>query len=134
MHYSKMPTSTTHELDPAALWSDRVTSHLTLVLLTIPSQPFTQSVNVPCLMVPIFLLNCTYANRHPHVPSPLLPQMLAACSNPSSVMRQQQAFDQLDTRSASRTAKRQLRRGGSTSLTAAAAGPRKARKGWMALF
>jgi hypothetical protein len=60
--------------------------------------------------------------------------MLAACSNPSSVMRQQQAFDQLDTRSVSRAAKRQVRRGNAAGVAAAAAGPRKQRKGWMALF
>jgi hypothetical protein len=64
----------------------------------------------------------------------MLPQMLAACSNPSSVMRQQQAFDQLDTISVSRAAKRQLRRGGPAGFTAGAAGTRKPRKGWMALF
>lgn len=67
-------------------------------------------------------------------------QMLAACSNPDSVMRQQLAFDQQDSKASGRsTAGRYLgSRGGASSRGfMSGKGQRacsKPRKGWMALF
>lgn len=58
-------------------------------------------------------------------------QMLSACSNPSSVMRQQLAFEQQDTKG--QTAHSKLSQGSRASKTLRS-GNSKPRKGWMALF
>jgi hypothetical protein len=67
--------------------------------------------------------------------------MLAACSNPSSVMRQQLAFEQQESKAAGRAGGRLLlgsRSASSSRDNVAARGQKhavsKPRKGWMALF
>lgn len=64
-------------------------------------------------------------------------QMLAACSNPNSVMRQQLAFEQQETKAAGRTGGGRLV-GGHSASSSKGGGHRPAvgrpRKGWMALF
>lgn len=55
-------------------------------------------------------------------------QMLSACSNPCSVMRQQLAFEQQDTKAHSKLSQ------GSRAGKALRSGINKPRKGWMALF
>jgi hypothetical protein len=67
--------------------------------------------------------------------------MLAACSNPSSVMRQQLAFEQQEIKAAGRTGGQRLlgSRGASSRRDGLLArghkyAVSKPRKGWMALF
>ena len=79
------------------------------------------------------LIHTTRLPCCPVLCAPTWLQMLSACSNPSSVMRQQAAFDQQDSRVLG-VVGRQLGGKGGAAGTGVQAGVNKPRKRWMALF